>query len=249
MAQLKLYKLAVNKRLYGITEQVNNGERIHLIGANGAGKSTLLMAIAGEVSYVGNIFLNETSMRDYKIAELSRIQSVVRQQSLALPFMPVFHYLSLSYQLSKMDIQELNALLSDFQINKLLSKNIHHLSGGEWQRVRIVATFIQLWSSDDLTGKLMMLDEPTNNLDIVQLTLLDKWLDKFCLQGGSIIMSTHDLNHSYLKADKLWFMLEGKIINSGDSALLLDENLLSTTFNTKIRCNRSANSVIWQVIE
>ncbi|MEB2450865.1 ATP-binding cassette domain-containing protein, partial [Escherichia coli] len=73
-----------------------------------------------------------------------------------------------------MDIQELNALLSDFQINKLLSKNIHHLSGGEWQRVRIVATFIQLWSSDDLTGKLMMLDEPTNNLDIVQLTLLDK---------------------------------------------------------------------------
>ncbi|MEX5486133.1 hypothetical protein IC611_11790 [Proteus mirabilis] len=69
-------------------------------------------------------------MRDYKIAELSRIQSVVRQQSLALPFMPVFHYLSLSYQLSKMDIQELNALLSDFQINKLLSKNIHHLSGG-----------------------------------------------------------------------------------------------------------------------
>ena len=60
MAQLKLYKLAVNKRLYGITEQVNDGERIHLIGANGAGKSTLLMAIAGEVSYVGNIFLNET---------------------------------------------------------------------------------------------------------------------------------------------------------------------------------------------
>ncbi len=78
-----------------------------------------------------------------------------------------------------MDIQELNALLSDFQINKLLSKNIHHLSGGEWQRVRIVATFIQLWSRDDLTGKLMMLDEPTNNLDIAQLTLLDKWLDKF----------------------------------------------------------------------
>ena len=37
-AQLKLYKLAVNKRLYGITEQVNDGERIHLIGANGAGK-------------------------------------------------------------------------------------------------------------------------------------------------------------------------------------------------------------------
>ena len=55
--------------------------------------------------------------------------------------------------------------------------------------------FIQLWSSDDLTGKLMMLDEPTNNLDIVQPTLLDKWLDKFLLQGGSIIMSTHDLNH------------------------------------------------------
>ncbi|TFT83686.1 cobalamin ABC transporter ATP-binding protein, partial [Proteus mirabilis] len=56
-------------------------------------------------------------------------------------------------------------------------------------------------------------------------------------------------NHSYLKADKLWFMLEGIIINSGDSARLLDENLVSTTFYTMIRCNRSANSVIWQVIE
>ena len=52
------------------------------------------MAIAGEVSYVGNIFLNETSMRDYKIAELSRIQSVVRQQSLAFA---IYASVSLSF--------------------------------------------------------------------------------------------------------------------------------------------------------
>lgn len=70
--------------------------------------------------------------------------------------------------------------------------------------VRIVGAFIQLWSSDDLKGKLMLLDEPTNNLDVVQLAILDKWVDKFCQQGGAVIMSTHNLNHSYQKQTEFY---------------------------------------------
>ncbi|WP_337230556.1 ATP-binding cassette domain-containing protein, partial [Proteus terrae] len=55
---LKLNNLSVNDRLRSFTEQVNYGERVHLIGANGAGKSTLLMAIAGELPFSGEIILN-----------------------------------------------------------------------------------------------------------------------------------------------------------------------------------------------
>lgn len=247
MTLLKIHNISVKGRLHTFSEQVQNGERVHLIGANGAGKSTLLMAISNDTPYHGDIFLNRTSIRHYKFRDLSRIQGVVIQQSEALPFMPVFHYLSLFHQLSGMNNSELNVLLSDFQIDKLLSKNIHHLSGGEWQRVRIVAVFMQLWSCDDLKGKLMLLDEPANNLDIVQLTMLDKWLDKFCFQGGAIIMSTHDLNHSYIKASKIWLMSGGVLINSGTPSLLLDENLLSATFNTKIKCINAPDSIHWQV--
>ena len=148
-----------------------------------------------------------------------------------------------------MDVQQLNMLLNDFKIDELLSKNIHHLSGGEWQRVRIVGAFIQLWSSDDLKGKLMLLDEPTNNLDIVQLAILDKWVDKFCQQGGAVIMSTHNLNHSYQKADRVLLIKNGYLVNSGASALLLDENLLSTTFNTNIKCINDVDHIDWLVLQ
>lgn len=249
MALLKLNNLSVDDRLNAFTEQVSYGERIHLIGANGAGKSTLLMAIAGEFSFRGEIILNETSIRHYKYDDLSRMQSIVIQQLEALSFMSVFHYLSLYHKLSKMDIQQLNMLLNDFKIDKLLSKNIHHLSGGEWQRIRIVGAFIQLWSSYDLKGKLMLLDEPTNNLDVVQLAILDKWVDKFCQQGGAVIMSTHNLNHSYQKADRVWLIKNGYLVNSGASALLLDEKLLSTTFNTNIKCINDVDHIDWQVLQ
>lgn len=249
MALLKLNNVSVDDRLNAFTEQVSYGERVHLIGANGAGKSTLLMAIAGEFSFSGKIILNETSIRHYKYDDLSRMQSIVIQQLEALSFMPVFHYLSLYHKLSKMDVQQLNMLLNDFKIDKLLLKNIHHLSGGEWQRVRIVGAFIQLWSSYDLKGKLMLLDEPTNNLDVVQLAILDKWVDKFCQQGGAVIMSTHNLNHSYQKADRVWLMKNGYLVNSGASALLLDEKLLSTTFNTNIKCINDVDHIDWQVLQ
>ncbi|WIV89889.1 vitamin B12 ABC transporter ATP-binding protein BtuD [Proteus appendicitidis] len=249
MALLKLDNLSVNERLNAFTEQVNYGERVHLIGANGAGKSTLLMAIAGELQFNGEIILNETSIRYYKYDDLSRMQSIVIQQLEALSFMSVFHYLSLYHKLSKMDVQQLNMLLNDFKIDKLLSKNIHHLSGGEWQRVRIVGAFIQLWSSYDLKGKLMLLDEPTNNLDVVQLAILDKWVDKFCQQGGAVIMSTHNLNHSYQKADRVWLIKNGYLVDSGVPALLLDEKLLSTTFNTNIKCINDVDHIDWRVLQ
>ncbi|SUC00231.1 vitamin B12 import ATP-binding protein [Proteus vulgaris] len=247
MALLKLDNLNVDNRLHTFTELVNYGERIHLIGANGAGKSTLLMAIAGEISFSGGIILNETSIRHYKYDDLSRMQSIVIQQLEALSFMPVFHYLALYHKVSEMDVEQLNILLSDFQIDDLLSKNIHHLSGGEWQRIRLAGAFIQLWSSYDLKGKLMLLDEPTNNLDVVQLAILDKWLDIFCQQGGTVIMSTHDLNHSYQKADRIWLIKNGYLIDSGSPALLLDEKLLSTTFNTNIKCINDVDHIDWQV--
>ncbi|MBI6530364.1 ATP-binding cassette domain-containing protein [Proteus vulgaris] len=247
MALLKLDNLSVDNRLHTFTGIVNYGERIHLIGANGAGKSTLLMAIAGELPFSGGIILNETSIRHYKYDDLSRMQSIVVQQLEALSFMPVFHYLALYHKVSEMDVEQLNVLLRDFQIDNFLSKNIHHLSGGEWQRIRIAGAFIQLWSSYDLKGKLMLLDEPTNNLDIVQLAILDKWLDIFCQQGGAVILSTHDLNHSYQKADRVWLIKNGYLVDSGSPALLLDEKLLSTTFNTNIKCINDVDHIDWQI--
>lgn len=248
MTVLRIDNITVDERLHSFSQHVDFGERIHLIGANGAGKSTLLMAIAGDLLYQGDVFLNETSIKHYKYSDLSRIQAIVIQQLTALPFMPVFHYLSLFHKISKMDNHLLNALLSDFQIDRLLSKNTHHLSGGEWQRIRIVGVFIQLWSGCDLKGKLMLLDEPTNNLDIVQLAILDKWLDMFCQRGGAVIMSTHDLNHSFQKAHRIWLMKKGNLLDSGPSGYLLNEKLLSLTFNSNIKCINDVNHINWQVI-
>lgn len=62
-------------------------------------------------------------------------------------------------------------------------------------------------------------------------------------------MSTHNLNHSYQKAGRVWLIKNGYLVNSGASALLLDEELLSTTFNTNIKCINDVDHIDWRVLQ
>lgn len=244
---IEMQNLSVKNRLRDINQSVFAGEQIHLLGANGAGKSTLLSALIGCPSYIGTILFNSVNLKDYAVQDVARYRSYLTQQTGILPSLKVFQYLSLFIEQHVIPPMIFSELCEDFQLSPLLSKPINQLSGGEWQRIRIVAVFLQVWDRDCLSGKIILFDEPINNLDIIQQGMLDKWVKCFCHCAGTVIMSGHNLSHSYKNASRIWMMKKGTIIYAGEPDNVMTESHLSDVFMADIKLNQSSLNKVWQI--
>lgn len=245
---VELIQLSIADRLVNITESVVAGEQVHLLGANGAGKSTLLCAMSGFLAFTGQLKINGKNVRDFHPKDLGQLRTYFPQQVTTQPILKVFQYLALFHASSVYQLSLFDELCQDFQLEKLLLKPITQLSGGEWQRVRIIAIFLQVWNSENLSGKFILFDEPTNNLDIIQQAKLDKWVKYFCDCQGTVIMSGHNLSHSYKCASRIWMMKNGKIIFSGIPDKIMTDFNLSEIFASEIRLSTNDENKAWQVI-
>lgn len=142
------------------------------------------------------------------------------------PFaMPVWHYLSLHLQNGGQS--ELLASVADkLGLSDKLGRQVNHISGGEWQRVRLAAVILQVHPLANPAGQLLVLDEPMNSLDVAQQAALDRVLGELCEAGVAVVMSSHDLNHTLRHAHQSWLICRGQAIACGEtSAVLTEENL------------------------
>ncbi|MEQ1977122.1 vitamin B12 ABC transporter ATP-binding protein BtuD [Xenorhabdus sp. SGI240] len=246
---LELDDVTVNNRLSSLSESVTAGQQIHLVGLNGSGKSTLLAAIAGVLSYSGTICLHGRNLQDYRQHELAKRRAWCSQSS-SVPIMPVFQYLDMFRpECAPLAQSEhvLCALCQQMKLLPLLTSSIGQLSGGEWQRVRLAGTFFQIWPDLNPDGSLLLLDEPTNNLDITQQAVLDELIKKFCALGGTVLLSSHDLNHTYEQATEVWLLSHGKLLVSGIPENVMTERNLSEVFEANIGHIRNASYKLWRV--
>jgi len=185
-----LKKYFNRKDILNISELTfRNGGISYLLGENGAGKSTLLNILAKiDKDYQGRIddpfTENEISLVD------------------ANPYMlkgDVYKNIAYPLKIRKRENidKSMTALLDIFNLNALKNKEASKLSSGETQKVAIVRAL-------SFSPKLLMLDEPTANLDkSAKLELIDI-LKKYNQQGNTIIVVTHD--HSFfenLKGEKI----------------------------------------------
>ncbi|CAQ83966.1 MULTISPECIES: vitamin B12 ABC transporter ATP-binding protein BtuD [Photorhabdus] len=244
---MTIRQVSVQNRLISLTASIQQGEQIHLIGPNGSGKSTLLACMAGILPYSGKICLQQKCLSEYRHRELARHRAWFSQQVSSVPIMPVFQYLQLYLASPPVKGGVLPELCSFFKLGMLLETPVGRLSGGEWQRVRLAGVFLQVWSSINLEGKLLLLDEPTNNLDIAQVAALDLLVKKFCELGGSVVMSGHDLNHSYDRADRIWLLADGQLVADGKPDEVMKENTLSKVFAADIKCVSENTYKYWRV--
>ncbi|ELZ5940100.1 ATP-binding cassette domain-containing protein [Providencia stuartii] len=245
---IELIQFSLEHRLININESVFPGEQIHILGANGAGKSTLLNGMSGFLNFTGQLNINGRALKEYRTQDLRQQRAYFPQQVATQPILKVFQYLTLFHSSTDYQIALFEELCRDFQLTSLLMKPIAQLSGGEWQRVRIIATFLQVWDRQDLSGKFILFDEPTNNLDIIQQSRFDKWAKYFCDCQGTVIMSGHNLSHSYQHANRIWMLKEGKIIFSGKPEQVMTEVNLSEIFASKISLITNNDAKSWRVI-
>jgi len=195
---IKLKKNFNDKRILDISELIfKNKEISYLLGENGAGKSTLLNILARiDKEYQGRI--EDSFLSD----EISLVD--------ANPYMLKGNvYKNIEYPLKIRKIKNIDkkmtTLLDIFNLNKLKNKEASKLSSGETQKVAIVRAM-------SFSPKLLMLDEPTANLDKLAKLELIEILRRYNEEGNTIIVVTHD--HSFfenLKGKKIILeKLEGK---------------------------------------
>lgn len=150
------------------------GQLIALIGPNGAGKTTLLRAISGEiVPQKGTIWLNNRRLPDWDGALLAKHRAVLSQMThLSMGFsveevVMMGRYPHFNGQPTPTDRQAAAAAMQETRVQPFAQREYPSLSGGEQQRVGVAKALAQVWEGRDrLAPKLLLLDEPLNNLDI-----------------------------------------------------------------------------------
>jgi iron complex transport system ATP-binding protein len=213
--------------LRDITFQLTAGELVGLIGPNGAGKSTLIKIISRLWSGAkGHITLLDKPLNRYSTRQLAQIIAQVPQiTALDFPFsvqqivmMGRNPYLSRFELETQHDRQIAQRAMQRTFTLALADRLIGTLSGGERQRVLIARALTQ-------EPRLLLLDEPTANLDIQhQIGVLDLVRDLVQHDGLAVVAAVHDLELAARFCDRLVLLHKGMILADGtpDTVLTAD---------------------------
>ncbi|WLI77155.1 vitamin B12 ABC transporter ATP-binding protein BtuD [Kosakonia sp. H02] len=231
---LQLQDVGEPGRLGPVTASVTRGELLHLVGPNGAGKSTLLTRIAGLSSGQGEVLFNGQALSQWQAPQLAQHRAYLAQQQMPPFAMPVWHYLSL-HQRKPAQGELLAEVAGKLGLTDKLGRAVNQLSGGEWQRVRLAAVIVQIHPHGNPDGQLLLLDEPMNSLDVAQQAALDSVITGLVKSGITVIMSSHDLNHTLRHAHQVWLLSGGKLLMSGPKEDVLTPSHLATAYGLPFR--------------
>ena len=203
---------------------LKEGDFVNIIGRSGSGKSTFLNLLSGLLKPTeGKIFAKGKDMSDFSDREISKYRNEVIgfvPQSLGtLPNLNVLENVSLPYYLFKRDesAYEKAAMLLDLMgILHLKDDFAKNLSGGELKRVLIARSMIN-------SPELLILDEPTSDLDKNTTMEIMDLLKKINSKGTALIIVTHELD--ILKyGNTLYQMEDGSLIKKEDRDEFIKEN-------------------------
>lgn len=204
--------------LHGLNFQLFKGELTCLLGPNGVGKSTLIKAIMGQIKpWQGEIFLENQVLQKFGTEELAKRISVVLTDPVFPGNMTVGQLVALgrtphtawSGKLSETDREIVEKALSDTKITYLRDERLSEISDGQRQKAMIARALAQ-------DGQLMILDEPTAHLDLVNRFEIMQVLREIASQKRkAVLVVTHDLDIAVETADRFWLLNCGTPLISG----------------------------------
>jgi len=181
-----------------------------ILGPNGSGKTTLIKSILGmvipdegDITVDGDSVLGQTAYREYidYLPQIANFPGNIRVAEL----IRMIKDMRPNLQTREKELIEL------FEIEEFMKHKIANLSGGTCQKLNIVMALM-------FNSPLVILDEPTVGLDPVALIRLKDLLQEEKAKGKVILMTTHIINLVDELADKIVFILEGKIYFEGTKA-------------------------------
>jgi len=203
--------------LKNITGSFPKGKITTLVGPSGAGKTTLLKLCNGLIpSTSGHIFIHDKSISTYEPVDLRRHIGIALQSAPMIKG-TVYHNLALPMELQGKKLPERDAIkiLEDVGLDvQFLHRETNDLSGGQRQKVSIARTLIN-------RSEILLLDEITSALDRTSLHEIEELIVKINrTYGTTIIWITHNLEQALSIGDYTWVLMNGQVIETGESDLL-----------------------------
>lgn len=205
--------------LKDITGSFPKGKITTLVGPSGAGKTTLLKLCNGLLSaQIGEVYIKDQPIESYNPIELRRLVGIALQ-SAPMVTGTVYENLNLPLDLQGKSLSKAEAyeLLEDVGLEEeLLERKVKDLSGGQRQKVSIARTLVN-------KPEILLLDEITSSLDRTSLREIEELIVKINRQYDvTIIWITHNLQQAVEIGDYTWVMMDGEVVETGESELLND---------------------------
>lgn len=196
--------------LNDVSLDVRPGEVLALAGPNGAGKSTLLKALAGDVALAsGEIRLNGRPLPRYRPRELALMRAVLPQQTVVEFAFTAREIVEMGRGASNRNGAEIvTRSLTRTDALPFESRIFPSLSGGEQARVSLARVLAQ-------QTPILLLDEPTSNLDLRHQEMVMTLARNLAAAGGIVIVIAHDLNLASAHADRIALMRDGSLVAIG----------------------------------
>ncbi|MGI5947154.1 MAG: ABC transporter ATP-binding protein [Lachnospiraceae bacterium] len=210
-----------------VSFEIPKGKVLSLIGPNGAGKSTVMGMISRLVAKdSGEVQFEDRDISKWKSKELARKLAILTQHNNVQMKLTVRELVSFGRfpysgsRLTREDQEMVDKAIAYMELGEFENRFIDELSGGQRQRAYIAMVIAQ-------DTDYILLDEPTNNLDIYHASNLMRTVRKLCDElGKTIVMVLHEINYAAFYSDYICAFADGKIAKFGTvEEVITKENL------------------------
>lgn len=215
-----------------VSFEIPKGAVISMIGPNGAGKSTVMGMLSRLIARDGgHVDFDGTDIAHWKSKELSKRLAILTQHNniqMKLTVRELVTFGRFPYSGSHVTAEDreiIDRALAYMELESFEDRFIDELSGGQRQRAYIAMVIAQ-------DTDYILLDEPTNNLDIYHATNMMKIVRRLCDElGKTIILVLHEINYAAFYSDYICAFKDGQVAKFGTVKEVMTKETLSRIYN------------------
>lgn len=214
-----------------VSFEIPKGKVLSLIGPNGAGKSTVMGMISRLIAKdSGVVEFEEKDLSKWKSRELAKKLAILTQHNniqMKLTVRELVAFGRFPYsgnKLTKEDREMIDQAIAYMELQEYEDRFIDELSGGQRQRAHIAMVIAQ-------DTEYVLLDEPTNNLDIYHASNMMRTVRRLCDElGKTVILVLHEINYAAFYSDYICAFVDGKIAKFGTVDEVINKENLSEIY-------------------
>ncbi len=231
--------------LFSVSFQARWGDLVAIIGPNGSGKSTLLEVVSGYLKpQTGRVLLDGEDLHRIQPRQRAMKVGLASQETILLFSFEVREFIRqgrhphMGHGLfeSAEDERWVDWAMEKTRLKEYAGRRVLEMSSGEFQRAVLARTLAQ-------RPRLVLLDEPTANLDIGYQVEMFRMLRQLAADERFVaVVVTHELNLAAEMADYLLLLDKGRCIRQGSAGDVYEAGLLSQVFRTPVAVDRNPTS-------
>ena len=207
-----------------VSLKLNAGEVVGLLGVNGAGKTTTFYIIAGLLfPTTGNVLLDENDITHDSLSQrakkgliyLPQESSLFQKLTVEENIMAILEFLPLTKEKCR---EKLEAVLSQFSLEKHRKTPAYALSGGEKRKTEIARTLVS-------NPRYLLFDEPFAGVDPMAVNEIQLLINSLSKKNIGILITDHNVRETLQTTDRTYIMNEGKIIIQGTPQQIINSDI------------------------